>query len=306
MRHIDLHTHTCFSDAEVTPEYTLKEAANAGLYLLSVSDHNTVAAYPSIKNARGLFHGAILPAVELTTTFKGDVIEILGYGIDTDKMDVLVNRHYLTFYEKQVREARLDTLALLRAGVTLDGEFAETMCNSPEKIFDPSRCTNRPYLLREVKRHEENVKFFESIEEFRTISNQKFTRNYLYNAQSCLYSDQSSLYANLDTVLDIIKECSGLAFLAHPFAYSQNVLSALDDLAGCGIDGIECFYGTFSDKQKKIMCEYCDEKGLYKSGGSDYHGLIMRPQNILGLSDGEKIPFDLIQPWFQKVESSLI
>ncbi len=306
MKYIDLHTHTNHSDAEIAPEYSLAEAEKVGLSLFSFSDHNTVAAYSNLTNIRHLFGGKILPAVELSTTFKGDVIEILGYGIDTEKMSGLISKNYFSFYEKQVKEARLDTEAMLAAGVTLDAEFVRAMIEEPWTLFDPSHDTNRPHLLAEIKRHPENLRFFESEEEFLNLNHQRFMRNYLFNAQSVLYSDQSPLSADLSTVLDMIKSCGGLAFLAHPFSYSQNVLSSLDDLAAVGLDGMECFYGTFTREQKKFMFDFCEEKGLFKSGGSDYHGVKMRPKNILGYSDGEKIPFSLIEPWFGRVESSVI
>ncbi|MBQ2242193.1 MAG: PHP domain-containing protein [Clostridia bacterium] len=306
MKYIDLHTHTNCSDGRVAPEHSLAEAEKLGLSLFSFSDHNTVEAYSNLTDIRHLFGGKILPAAELSTTFKGDVIEILGYGIDTEKMRGLISQNYFTFYEKQVREARLDTDALLAAGAKLDEEFVRAMKEEPHTIFDPSRETNRPYLLREMQRHPENVRFFESEEEFLNLTPQRFSRDYLFNAQSALYSDQSSLSPDLMTLLDMINTCGGLAFLAHPFVYSQNVISSLDDLAASGIDGMECFYGTFTSEQKKFLFDYCEEKGLFKSGGSDFHGLKMRPKNIIGYSDGEKIPFSLIEPWFKKVERSLI
>ena len=306
MKIIDIHTHTNFSDCELSPSQLLTEAEKMGLSVFSVSDHNTVEAYTAIPESRHLFSGSILPAVELSTTFKGDVVEILGYGIDVDKMRTLISESYLSFYDKQVKEAKLDTEAMLAVGVVLDDEYVRAMTEKPWTLFDPSNKTNRPYLLAEMKRHPENARFFDSDEEFFNLSEQRFTRNYLFNAQSVLYSDQSTLSPDISTVLDMIKKCSGLSFLAHPFSYSQNVLSSLDTLAECGLDGMECFYGTFTAEQKKFMYNFCEEKGLYKSGGSDYHGRIMRPQNILGHSNVEKIPFSLIEPWFKKVEGSLI
>ena len=306
MKYIDLHTHTNCSDGVVSLDHSLKEAEGLGLSLFSVSDHNTVAAYSELAESRHLFSGAILPAVELSTTFNGDVIEILGYGIDIDKMSILIGENYYSFYDKQVKEARLDTEAMLAAGVTLDAEFARAMTEEPWTIFDPSHKTNRPYLLAEIKRHPENARFFESEEEFLALTPTKFSRNYLFNAQSALYSDQSSLSADLLTVLDMIKKCGGLSFLAHPFIYSKNVISSLDVIATIGLDGMECFYGTFTAEQKRFLFNFCEEKGLYKSGGSDYHGIKMRPTNPLGYSGGEKIPHSLIEPWFQKIERSLI
>ena len=221
-------------------------------------------------------------------------------------MSDLISQRYPTFYDKQVREARLDTEAMLAAGVALDSGFVRAMCEEPWTIFNPSHNTNRPHLLREIKRHAENARFFADENEFRTIGEGKFTRNYLFNAQSRLYSDQSPLTPDLYAVLDMIKNCGGLAFLAHPFVYSKNVISSLDELAAVGIDGMECFYGTFTGEQKRFMYDFCEQKGLYKSGGSDYHGVKMRPQNVLGHSNGEMIPFSLIEEWYGKVEGNTI
>lgn len=306
MKYIDLHTHTNFSDAEVSLEHSLAAAEELGLAVFSVTDHNTVAAYGDLARHRRLYSGKILPAVELSTVYNGEIIEIIGYGVDVSAMGVLIAKSYPSFYDKQVREAGMDVLALLKAGVTLDPEFVRKMVEEPQSIFDPSRCTNRPYLLREIKKHPENARFFASEEEFRTIGEGKFTRNYLFNAKSPIYSDQSSLCPSLSEVIAMIRECGGLAFLAHTFAYSENIVRALDGIVAYGLDGLECCYGTFTAEQKRFVSDYCDAHNLYKSGGSDYHGRVMRPDNVLGYSAGEKIPFSLIEPWFGKVENTLL
>ena len=103
MKYIDLHTHTNYSDGGVSLDHSLKEAEAVGLSLFSVSDHNTVAAYSALDESRHLFSGAILPAVELSTTFKGDVIEILGYGIDVGKMSTLIGKTIIPFTISRLR-----------------------------------------------------------------------------------------------------------------------------------------------------------------------------------------------------------
>ena len=107
MKFIDLHTHTNCSDGRVAPEHSLAEAEKLGLSLFSFSDHNTVSAYSELGEIRNIFSGGILPAVELSTTFRGDVIEILGYGIDTEKMRGLISKNYFTFYFHYVYIFRL-------------------------------------------------------------------------------------------------------------------------------------------------------------------------------------------------------
>lgn len=91
--------------------------------------------------------------------------------------------------------------------------------------------------------------------------------------------------------------------MAHAFLYSENVVKNLVKLCKFGIDGLECWYGTFTDEQKIFLSDFCDEHGLHKSGGSDYHGPGMRAQNVMGYSDGERI---LMQPWMRDMKSRYV
>lgn len=306
MERIDLHSHTQYSDGTSTVENSLRCAQEEGLAIFSVTDHNTVDAYSELVRRHDLFSGKLLPGVELSTVFQGEQIEILGYGFSLPEMEKKISEHYLPFREKQIKEAALNVKAVLEKGVVLDPDFVHAMLHCPERIFDPRRQNNRVFLLAEMRRHPENHVFFSSREEFEQIDRHRFTRDYLFNADSTLYSDQSSLSPSVDGVLEIIHSCGGLAFLAHTYVYSKSFLPKLDALCDHGLDGIECHYGTFTAEQKQYLSAYCDAKGLYKSGGSDFHGLDMRPQNLMGLSDGEPILRELVEPWLHLVQGRLI
>ena len=298
---IDLHTHTNYSDGTATVEQTLMLAEDLGLSFLSVTDHNTVNAYDELLEKKHLYSGKLVSGVELSTTFRSEPIEILGYGINIEKIKPLIAENYLSLYEKNVRAAALDAIATVKNGATLSPDFIRTMCEHPEAVFDPGRESNRPYLLAELQRHPENARFFRSRDEFEGIDRQRFSREYLLNPKSPLFSDQSSLVPSIEMVIQIIKECGGSAFLAHPFVYSENIVNALDEVVACGLDGIECYYGTFNEAQKQFLEAYCDKNGFLKSGGSDHHGLDMRPNNIMGRSAGEAIPYSLVSAWLDKI-----
>ena len=78
MNYIDLHTHTVHSDGTSTVENSLTQAQKNNLSIFSVSDHNAVSAYEEIKAKRDLFDGKILPGVEMSTTYRGEIVEVLG------------------------------------------------------------------------------------------------------------------------------------------------------------------------------------------------------------------------------------
>lgn len=85
---IDIHSHTTYSDGSFSVEKLLSEAEKLNLSLLSITDHNTVQAYYELQNPniRDKFKGKIIPGVEITTTYKGETIEVLGYGFDLELM----------------------------------------------------------------------------------------------------------------------------------------------------------------------------------------------------------------------------
>ena len=63
------------------------------------------------------------------------------------------------------------------------------------------------------------------------------------------------------------------------------------------IDGFECYHSNFSKEQIEYILEYCDNKGLLKSGGSDYHGK-NKPGIELKVGKGNlEIPRDIIKNW---------
>ena len=317
MKYIDLHSHTRHSDGTSTVVNSLTEASKLGLDLFSVSDHNKVSAYAEIAQHRELFSGKILPAVELSTTYGGEVVEVLGYGIDIDFMQKYIDSITVPEQVQMEREVIDTTKHLEKCGVILADEFTAFAYAHPDLFYD-KECGSRrskymstvggfrESLKDEIKRHPENAKFFkEGV--FETLDRHILMRQYIANPKSELFIDKSSYSPSMHEIVDAIHKAGGLAFFAHTFVYSPSVVSGLDDIAkNYGLDGLECHYGTFTKEQKAKIVDYCKQNGLFMSGGSDFHGLDMRPKNIMGLSGGEKIEFSLIEPWFEKVKHTLI
>lgn len=307
MNYIDLHSHTVHSDGVCSVAEVLTCAEEAGLSLFSFSDHNSVGAYGELADCRRLFSGKILPACEFSAGYRGDLVEVLGYGIDPAQTARYVAEQYLPLEQKRVAEAKLVGETLAAKGAILSKEFLQLMCTEPERIDGFLQYGCRPLYLEEMQKYKENICFFESEEEFYTMTRHRWYRQYLANPNSVLYVDQTSFCPSLADVTAEIHRQGGLAFLAHLFVYSDGVVAALDDIsARYGLDGLECHYGTFTEQQKTFLCDYCDQYGLFKSGGSDYHGLSFRPENHMGRSADRKIEFSLVEPWFEKVKDRLI
>lgn len=300
MKYIDIHTHTNHSDGTSTVENSLRCAEELGLSVFSVSDHNTVSAYREIAEKRDLFSGKILPAVELSCAFSKVCIEILGYGIDLDSIDGFIKASYRT-------EARGDWLFELRkivdivlgAGLVLSDEYMQ-MLETGDPALKACFGGSRQRLSEELKRFPENATFFGGFDKLMNMDRHIFYRHWLSDPKSPIFYDKSAFFPTVQEVVEAIHNAGGLCFLAHAFLYSSQIPKKLDVLAKM-LDGFECHYGTFTKEQKAFLTDYCDKNGLFKSGGSDFHGLDMRPKNRMGYSVGERIEYDLCSPWLDKM-----
>lgn len=235
-------------------------------------------------------------------------IEVLGYGFDIKKMKDLLNKNVYSFYNKQIAESKLNLVTFKKYGVCFSSEFEKKMAEHPEELFDPNKTSSRKAFLEEIKKYPQNTRFFNSQEQMEEITIRDFTRNIVYNPKSSLYVDQSPLYPSLNKTIEMIHLARGIAFLAHLYEYSPTVAENLEKIpSNYQLDGIECYYTTFTKEQSRFLEKYCKEHNLYKSYGSDFHGYEVKPNNHMGLgTEGEKMDKSIISEWIDKVNNILI
>lgn len=298
---IDLHTHTTASDGKDTPYQLLQKAQQAGLEILSVSDHNTLGAYDELLQQRSAFDGKLLSGIEINTTFMGVTIEILGYGFDIPTLQQLLQGRILSFEQKQLKESRILMDTFLGYGVQLSDEFCRQMSQCPTALFDPGHESSRGVFLQAMKRREDNARFFGGREAMAAVDGTVFLREYVTKPDSTLYVDTTSLFPELKETVDIIHQSGGKAFLAHTYIYAPIVAEHLEELVQVsGVDGLECSYPTFSVEQESYLLEFCRERGLLVSCGSDHHGAL-RP-TPLGCGAAGRILTEEMCPWLEGVK----
>lgn len=292
---IDIHSHTVYSDGSDSVEQLLKVAQSTRLEYLSITDHNTVEAYNDVAiiNKSKLFDGYIIPGVEITTTYKGEIVEVLGYGFDIQLMSNELKNKVLSFKDKQLKEYRLIKDVYTEANIIFD----ETKI-----VFDPQSSSCRKAFWQEIIKYPENVARLQNSTSIESSS--KFTRQEVYNPDSNFYVDESGLYPELSEVVEMIHNSNGIAFLAHLYIYAnaESMKAELLDIVNkYKFDGIECFYSTFSDSQSLGLVDFCESNGLLKSGGSDYHG--SRKVSIsLGYGKGNlKVQKEVLANWPQRI-----
>ncbi len=300
---VDMHSHSTHSDGTCSVEEILKLAEERNLAILSITDHNVVEAYEDIKDKkiRNIFSGILVPGCEVTTTYKGEVVEILGYKIEHEKFRELLAENLLSERDRRLRKYKVSCITvdtLTKLGVKFRENFGDDLYNNPQQFYDNRNESVMDGILREIKSFEENAKWFNSLEEMQNITTKDFVRNMVYNPKSKFYIDQRSIYPSLNKVIEIIHECGGLAFLAHLYIYSESVAENLDDIANnYGLDGLETYYTLFTEDQVEFLKKYTAEHDLYRSGGSDFHGE-RKPNHELGIGKGNmQIPKEIITEW---------
>lgn len=90
-------------------------------------------------------------------------------------------------------------------------------------------------------------------------------------------------FSSIRSIVYRIKKAGGFSVFAHPGELIDTddihaFLAELHGIMSCGLDGIECYYPSHSDAVTKVCLEYCNEKGLLITAGSDCHGLFGKTQ----------------------------
>lgn len=101
------------------------------------------------------------------------------------------------------------------------------------------------------------------------------------------FNSNSIKFVSLEEAIRIVKEASGIPILAHPaeqIPYKQydachdDFWSALDNVLQVNIEGIECIHPLHGFGLQKELISLCNAKGLFVSGGTDYHGQFFNKQ----------------------------
>ena len=80
---IDLHIHTTASDGRLAPEEVVRLAAQHGLSLIAITDHDTVSGIQRALDAAASFPSLrVIPGIEINTDTPTGEAHILGYFID--------------------------------------------------------------------------------------------------------------------------------------------------------------------------------------------------------------------------------
>ncbi len=257
----DLQSHSIHSDGVLGAAEVVARAAEAGVELLALSDHDTVDGVEEAI-AAGLEHGVgIVPAVEISAVQdEHEDLHVLGYGVD--HADAHLRSELERFRGDRDARATRMAQALRENGFAVDEERLADRRAAGKPI-------GRPHLAKAAFDDPANAQRIadEGLEDFSAL-----LVAYLIPGRPAY---RRRTHPTVQEAIDLIHAAGGVAVWAHPFwdiEADPAVLETVDRFAGLGIDGVETFYVTHTREQVLLLADHCEEKGLLTTGSSDFHG----------------------------------
>ena len=251
MSKFDLHLHTNCSDGSDTVQELVQRIADNNLRIVALTDHDTVAGISEMRESLP-DDIKFIPGIELTSKARGVKCHILGYGIDENNPS-LIN---LIEKGKLLRRNKLETrIKFLKEvwGIELNQEELNWL-----------------YARKSVvKTHVANVLVKRGLADNPVEAMQKYldgckTGNSRFDGEEAI---------------NTIKQAGGIPVWAHPLGGEgeehldkEEFFSRLEIMIACGIQGLECYYSRYSDAEISFLKDCANKKGLFITGGSDYHG----------------------------------
>lgn len=246
----DLHCHSVVSDGTLTPEALATRAKANGVELWALTDHDEIGGQHRARaaaHAQGLHY---LTGTEISVTFAGITVHIVGLGFDADDPGMVDGLRATRGGRGQRAREMSDGLA--RVGIRNAYEGALKYVGNPELI---SRTHFARFLIETGACKDTNEVF----------------RTYLTEGKPGYVPHR---WASLGNAVRWITEAGGAAVIAHParYKFTPNEEYALfSEFKAHGGRAVEVVTGSHTPPEYVKYAAMATEFGLAASRGSDFH-----------------------------------
>lgn len=250
---IDLHTHSTVSDGTLTPAGVMAAAAEAGLDVVALTDHDNLAGWSEAAAAARSYGLEFVPGVELSCRWYQSTppisLHLLAYWVDPGHPALQAELARV----REGRELRAQRMVELMQADGIDVTWAEV------QEYAAGGTVGRPHLAQALIRRG----LVESVSEA--------------FASSMLGSRWRVPKPDIDVflALGLVRDAGGVAVFAHPRASSRGRIvpdSLIVEMAGRGLRGLEVDHEDHTPEQRAHVRALADELGLLATGSSDFHG----------------------------------
>lgn len=252
---VDLHMHSTASDGALAPAELMARAAEAGVDLVALTDHDCVDGLDEARDAAARLGMAWVSGVELSAQWQGHTVHVLGYGFDPvapGLQDAL----------GQVRQGRwrraeqiAERLAAKRMPGALEGALAAQRAAGGDPDSPPARPHFADWMVQVGHVRDQGEAF----------------RKWLGAGK---LGDIKQHWPTLAEAVQQLRGAGGVAVLAHPWHYGftrARLRRLLRDFAEAGGRGLEVVNGKQAPEQVGLLGRLSIEFGFLASVGSDFH-----------------------------------
>ena len=242
----DLHTHSTASDGRYSPSEVVKKAFERGVKYLALTDHDTVSGIEEANAEAEKLDIHFIPGVELSTTYKGETVHILGYFKGDDYKNPDLN-HFLEDLKTKRIERAHEIVRRLKKFNDIEIDVNDVLKNGKDTIA-------RPRIAKAIM-----------------DAGYNYTKEYIFDN---FIGDHCPAYVPANKLdaeegIKLLRSYNAIVVLAHPVLLKKlNVL----DVLHLDFDGIEGIYGLNTPEDTKNFLKIVDQKNIITSCGSDSHG----------------------------------
>ena len=270
---IDMHTHTNYSDGDLSPQELIRLAIDKRIGTLAITDHDTIEGIKNVNRNEDIIVDSgieIIDGIELSAKADKGRMHILGYGIDLNNNSL--NKKMIDLKDNSINSV-LSIMEQIKRdyGIRFSYEDIKELVNANHNL-------GRPDLAKLC------VKYG-----YATTSQDAFNK-YLINAHN--KTRQTNKGLKYEECLELITNSGGIPVLAHPKSLElseKEFLILLKEMINCGLRGIEVYHSSHSKEEMNYYLEIANKYGLLISGGSDFHGKSIKPDIELGTGKNNNI-----------------
>ena len=231
---IELQSHSTVSDGQLPPAGVVEAAAEAGVAILALTDHDAVAGVPEAIEAGERLGVEVVPAIEMSAANElVDDLHVCGYWVDPEVIEPACQRAQ---EGRRTRAARIiENLQGFGFDVTLEDAIREA---------GDADAIGRPHL----------GPFFEE---------------YLVPGAKAFVPRE---WPSPNEACALIREAGGVPVIAHPYWDIKDPDEVEKLIRSLDLGGIEVFYPSHDEKQTAHLLELARELGIAATGSSDFHG----------------------------------
>ncbi|HEY4462376.1 MAG TPA: PHP domain-containing protein [Streptosporangiaceae bacterium] len=247
---VDLHTHSNASDGTEPPAEVMRRARGAGLDVVALTDHDTVAGQDEARDhlPAGL---TLVPGMELSCQLDGRSLHLLAYLFDPAHPGLAAEG--VKIRGDRVRRAQVMVAKLAALGAPVTWEQVTAIAGGG--------VVGRPHIAR-------------ALAEAGVVSEPAaaFTPEWIGEGGRA-HEDKYAL--DPAAAIALVRAAGGVSVLAHPRTAGYEVPDeVIVRLAAAGLAGVEVWHPEQPAAERDWISALAMELGLAATGGSDDHGAL--------------------------------